>query len=183
MIEKIKEEIIPQLDKDVPCQPSMEELEENPYLSRYMIVCDREIYSPEFFYDLWQERIAVCTYQKNVKDKWPEEEFTSYEEVLPGGETVKVKLAERGVLLESIPLKGGRKKQIWCREIRKRSESGHQTSIITTNFTMHLIMIGVYMFARWCQENFFKYMMEHFDIDGLVSYLKETNSIIGKMIK
>ena len=176
MIEKIKEEIIPQLDKDVPCQPSMEALEENPYLSRYMLVCDREIYSPEFFHDLWQKRIAVCTYKKNVKDKWPEEEFTPYEEVLPEGETVKIELAERGVLLESIPLKGGSKKEIWCREVRKRSESGHQTSIITTNFTLNIMMIGVYMFARWYQENFFKYMMEHFDIDGLVSYLKETIS-------
>ncbi len=30
------------------------------------------------------------------------------------------------------------------------------------------------MFSRWSQENFFKYMMQHFAIDGLVSYLKET---------
>lgn len=169
MIEKIKEEIIPSLNKDVPSQPLKEELEANPQLSRYMIVCDREIYSPEFFYDLWQERIAVCTYKKNVKDKWPEEEFTTYEEVLPEGETVKVELAERGVLLESTE----GKKKIWCREIRKRSKSGHQTSIITTNFMLSIMMIGIYMFARWCQENFFKYMMKHFDIDGLVSYLKE----------
>jgi len=28
------------------------------------------------------------------------------------------------------------------------------------------------MFARWGQENFFKYMMEEFGIDTLVSYLK-----------
>jgi len=26
------------------------------------------------------------------------------------------------------------------------------------------------MFARWCQENFFAYMMQHYDIDGLVQY-------------
>jgi len=26
------------------------------------------------------------------------------------------------------------------------------------------------MFSRWCQENYFAYMMEHFDIDGLVKY-------------
>ena len=26
------------------------------------------------------------------------------------------------------------------------------------------------MFARWCQENFFGYMMQHYDIDGLVQY-------------
>lgn len=169
LIEKIKEEIIPRLDKDVPGQPSQEALEQNPLLSRYMLVFDREGYSPEFFYDIWQKRIAVCTYKKNVKDKWPEEEFTTYEEVLPEGETVKVELAERGVLLESTDSK----KEIWCREVRKRSKSGHQTSVITTNFTLSIVMIGVFMFTRWCQENFFKYMMEHFNIDGLVSYLKE----------
>jgi len=26
------------------------------------------------------------------------------------------------------------------------------------------------MFARWCQENFFSYMMQHYDIDGLIEY-------------
>ena len=178
MIKKIKEEIIPQLDKSVPNQPSNEALEQNPQLSKYMLVFDREGYSPEFFYDAWQERIAVCTYKKNVKDLWQEEEFTTYEEVLSDGETVKVTLAERGVLLESTD----GKKRIWCREIRKRSESGHQTSIITTNFMMKIVMIGVFMFARWCQENFFKYMMKHFDIDGLVSYLKEIISDTKQLI-
>jgi hypothetical protein len=29
------------------------------------------------------------------------------------------------------------------------------------------------MFSRWCQENFFGYMMEHYDIDGLVQYGSE----------
>jgi hypothetical protein len=37
-------------------------------------------------------------------------------------------------------------------------------------------MIGLYMFARWSQENFFKYMMQEFGIDTLVSYLKENIS-------
>ena len=26
------------------------------------------------------------------------------------------------------------------------------------------------MFSRWCQENYFGYMMEHYTIDGLVEY-------------
>ncbi|WP_420537369.1 putative transposase [Ferrovum myxofaciens] len=30
------------------------------------------------------------------------------------------------------------------------------------------------MFSRWCQENFFGYMMEHYDIDGLVEYGAES---------
>jgi hypothetical protein len=177
-IEEIKQEIIPRLNKDVPGQPSDEALEQNPLLLKYMLVFDREGYSPEFFYDLWQQRIAVCTYNKNVKLNWEEEEFITYEEVLSEGETIKISLAERGVLLES----SDGKKQIWLREIRKLSESGHQTSILTTNFMMQTVMVGVYMFARWSQENFFKYMMEHFDIDGLVSYLKETISDTKKLI-
>ena len=175
MIEKIKETIIPRLNEDVTGQPSPQQLQENPFVSRYMLVFDRECFSAEFFYDLWQDRIAVCTYRKNVKDQWAEEEFTTYEEMLPDGEIQhgekqKVDLAERGVLLKSTD----GKKEIWCREIRKRSKSGHQTSIITTNYLLKSVMIGFYMFARWSQENFFKYMLDHFDIDGLVSYLHET---------
>ena len=185
MIENIKEAIIPRLNKDVLGRPSKQELEQNPLLSKYMLVFDREGYSPEFFYDLWQERIAACTYKKNVKDKWADEEFTTYEEVLPDGEIQnenekkqKVDLAERGVLLKS----ADGKKEIWCREIRKRSKSGHQTAIITTNYLLNIVMIGFYMFARWSQENFFKYMMEHYDIDGLVSYLKETVDATKRLV-
>jgi len=30
------------------------------------------------------------------------------------------------------------------------------------------------MFARWCQENYFAYMMQHYDIDGLIEYGSES---------
>lgn len=172
MIQTIKEDIIPKLDLDVPNQPSPEQLKENDYLHRYMLVFDRECYSPDFFYDVWQERIAVCTYSKNVKDLWDDDEFNSYENKLPNGEIQQIELAERGVLLQNV----GSPKKIWVREIRKKSGSGHQTSIITTNYLLSIILIGVYMFARWSQENFFRYMMENFGIDNLVSYLKENIS-------
>ncbi len=169
MIQVIKHDIIPRLDRDIPDQPSGEELEAEPKLHRFMLVFDRECYSPDFFHDLWKERIAICTYNKNVKDKWPEEEFTSYTEMDQKGETQQMELAERGVLLQN---KGSNKK-IWAREIRKKLSSGHQTSIITTNFMLSTILIGIYMFARWSQENFFKYVMENFGIDTLVSYMRE----------
>jgi len=178
MIDKLRDTIVPRLNKDVPNQPDEGQLKQNALLSKYMIVCDREVYSPDFFYDLWQERVAICTYKKNVSDKWGDEEFTEYEEVMPDGQKLKVTMAERGVLLQN---KEG-KKPIWCREIRKRSASGHQTAIITTNYLMRIIMVGIYMFARWSQENFFKYMMEHFDIDGLVSYSKENITETAKLI-
>ena len=178
MIETIKTDIIPRLDSEVPNQPSSEELSINPLLCRYMIVFDRECYSPDFFYDLWVVRIAISTYSKNVKDLWPEEEFATYEEVLPTGEKQKFQLAERGVLLQN---KGSNKK-MWAREVRRRTQSGHQTSIITTNFSLSITMVGIFMFARWSQENFFKYMNENFGIDALVSYMKEKLSDTVQLI-
>lgn len=170
MIQTIKEDIIPRLNKDIPDQPTAIELTASPYLNRYMLVFDRECFSPNFFYDLWKDyRIAICTYNKNVKDKWPEEEFFTHKGKLPTGQEQEIELAERGVLLQNT----GSKKKIWLREVRKKSKSGHQTSIVTTNYLLSTIMIGLYMFSRWSQENFFKYMMQHFGIDTLVSYLKE----------
>jgi hypothetical protein len=169
LIAAIKEDLLDKFDKDVPNQPSKEELSQDKFKSRYMLVFDREGYSPDFFFDLWQERIAVATYKKNVTDKWDEAEFSEYTGKLPFGNEKTIELAERGVLLQN----RGSKKKIWAREIRKKSNSGHQTSIITTNFKLSTVMVGLYMFARWSQENFFKYMMQEFGIDTLVSYLKE----------
>ena len=178
MIETIKNDILPRLICDVPNQPSDEELAQNLLLCRLMFVFDRECYSPDFFYDLWEERIAVCTYNKNVKDLWDDQEFATYTEVIPTGEKTQMKLAERGIMLQN----KGSDKKLWVREIRKMTESGHQTSIITTNYLLSIMMIGFQMFARWSQENFFKYMMENFGIDNLVSYMKLTISDTMQLI-
>lgn len=169
LIQSIKEDLLPDFNKDVPNQPTEVALQENKYLNRYMLVFDREGYSPDFFYDLWQQRIAICTYKKNVTDKWDENEFTQYTGKLPFGTEKTIELAERGVLLQNKKSK----KKIWAREIRKKSKNGHQTTIITTNYTLPILMVGLYMFARWGQENFFKYMLHEFGIDTLISYFKD----------
>ncbi len=169
LISAINEDLLDKFDRDVSNQPDQEELSKDRFKSRYMLVFDREGYSPDFFYDLWQKRVSIATYKKHVTDKWDDAEFAEYTGKLPFGNEKSIELAERGVLLQN----KGSKKKIWAREIRKKSKSGHQTSIITTNFTLSIIMIGLYMFARWSQENFFKYMMQEFGIDTLVSYLKE----------
>ncbi len=169
LIQTIKDDLVENFNSDVPNQPGQQELLEDKYKSRYMLVFDREGYSPDFFYDLWQDRISMATYKKNVTDKWDDAEFSEYTGKLPFGTEKTIELAERGVLLQN----KGSKKKIWAREIRNKSKSGHQTSIVTTNYKLSIIMIGLYMFARWSQENFFKYMMQEFGIDTLVSYTKE----------
>ncbi len=169
LIQTIKDDLLDRFNSDVPNQPSVEELSEDKYKSRYMLVFDREGYSPDFFCDLWQQRISIATYKKNVTDKWDESEFSEHTGILPFGTEKTIELAERGILLQN----KGSKKKIWAREIREKSKSGHQTSIVTTNYKLPTILIGLYMFARWSQENFFKYMMQEFGIDTLVSNLKE----------
>jgi len=74
---------------------------------------------------------------------------------------VTMKLAERGTQLSN---------KLWLREIRKLTDSGHQTSILTTNFQAPMTLLAASLFARWSQENFFRYMREHYGLDRLIEY-------------
>jgi hypothetical protein len=53
------------------------------------------------------------------------------------------------------------------REVRCRSENGHQTSIVTTRRDLPVLEVAERMFSRWRQENFFRYMRHEFDLDHL----------------
>ncbi len=208
MMDVIKEKIIPRLEEDVPGQPMLPELKQDPFLHRFMIVYDRECYSNDFILDNWDKRIACCTYNKYVKDKWPEKEFREYEIETEDGGTEKIMLAERGVLIqgkesEKLPARQPlisfmqtdegpivkitkkrtkKKRQQMIREIRKLRKNGIQTSILTTNYKLSITMVGLYMFARWCQENFFKYMIENYGLDMIVSYITQKMSDTQELI-
>jgi len=58
-------------------------------------------------------------------------------------------------------------------EVRRLTPTGHQTAIVTTARSLQSPVVAGRMFSRWCQENFFAYMMQHYDIDGLVQYGSE----------
>jgi hypothetical protein len=183
MIKTLREDIIPRLNVDVPNQPSEEALKADDRLHRYMLVFDRECYSIDFFEELNGQRIAFCTYRKYMKEDWPDEEFTDCEIVHDDGETETIRLAERQTVLRGKKEKGKQQKEVTVREIRKKSGSGHQTAIITSNRILDIVKIAVYMFSRWCQENWFKYVVESFGLDSIVSYFKnlipDTSSVIN----
>lgn len=162
LIATLQQDVIPWLEANVAQMPEQERrLAEDPWAHWFTLVFDREGYSPELFQYLWQKRIAVLTYHKFPQDPWREQEFHSYSVSPGGGETVTMKLAERGTQLSN---------QSWVREIRKLSDSGHQTSILTTNLQAPLATLAAALFARWCQENFFRYMREHYGLDRLIEY-------------
>jgi hypothetical protein len=99
-----------------------------------------------------------------AKDDWPAAEFAEVETTLPNGERVKLQLAERGTWI------GDRKSGLWVRETRKLTTSGHQVSLISSAFGKSSREDCVRLFSRWSQENFFRYMMQHFAIDLLNEY-------------
>jgi hypothetical protein len=168
LLEVLRSDIVPRLLKEVPGQPTAEELEADRYRARFVILFDREGYSPEFFQEMWQtHRIACITYHKYPKDDWPASEFAEVETTLPNGERVELQLAERGTWI------GQRKSGLWVREIRKLTTGGHQVSLISTAFGESAREDSVRLFSRWSQENFFRYMMEHFAIDLLNEYRTE----------
>jgi hypothetical protein len=165
LLEALRTDIVPRLLQEVPGQPSAAELQADRYRSRFVILFDREGYSPEFFKEMWQtHRIACITYHKYPKDDWPTAEFVETETTLPGGESVSLKLAERGTWI------GDRKRGLWVREVRKLTTSGHQVSLISTAYAESAREDSVRLFSRWSQENFFHYMMQHFAIDLLNEY-------------
>jgi len=175
LLQTLEREILPRLLAEVPGQPTEAELAADPWRARLAVVADRAVYSPAFLKQQWEEhRIGVITYHKFPGDPGPAEEFTGRPVRLVNGETVELFLAERGVRLSN---------GLWAREVRQREASGHQVSMLATDYRRVLDGVAVALFARWCQENFFQYMGRHYGLDKLVEYgtepLPETTTVVN----
>jgi len=154
--EKLKfaiEQSIPKILKEITVAPK-------PCEPLFSLLFDREAYEPKWFIKLWKEyRVAVITYRKNTADKWDDSLFNNVDTQI-NNNNVTMRLCEMGTQLNGH----------WFREIRKLSESGHQTSIMTTHPSLLLYSTAAKLFSRWSQENFFKYMSENFDFDRMIEY-------------
>jgi predicted nucleic acid-binding Zn-ribbon protein len=164
MVQVLEHQIVPRLEREIPNQPTPEQLAGDASLHRFTLVFDREGYSPGFLQRLKKKRIACLTYHKYPGEDWPPDEFFPCQVNLASGARVEMDLAERGAFLG---------KKVWVREIRKLTESGHQTSVLSTDYRSDPGPVAAAMFARWSQENFFKYMREHYGLDRLVDYATE----------
>ena len=158
MVSMLREEIVPRLLRDYHPPVATSGEAKHP---KFTIIFDRGGYSLALFAELALQGIAVLTYKKFVNDEWPSSEFVKRLVRLVSGEQVEMLLAERPLALpHNVP----------AREMRRLNANGHQTSVICTDMFRLLISIAPYMFARWCQENFFKYMMREFNIDHLCAH-------------
>ena len=174
MISVLRDEIVPRLEREAPGQPDAAALKADPRSSRFTLVFDREGYSPAFFAEMKKKRIAILSYHKFPGDPWPEAEFRTHKVTLIQGQEVAMELAERGTCLSN---------GLWVREIRRRTPSGKQSSIICTDYQGDLVRMAACMFARWCQENFFRYSRQHFGLDRLAEYgcepLPDTTRVVN----
>ena len=146
-----------------PNQPSSDQLEADPLLHRFTVVFDREGYSPNFFVKMKQtKRIACLTYRKYPGEDWPQQEFFPTDVRLSSGQLTTIRLGRWGTWLGD---------RLWVREVRKaHRESGHQNrQQLSTDYVLGG-RLGPAMFARWSQENFFRYMRQSYNLDGLVDY-------------
>jgi hypothetical protein len=127
LLKALEEEIVPHLEENNLKVVSEEELLKNPYHHHFILIFDREGWSPEFMKRMKTKRIACLTYRKYQEKNWPLEEFQKHTIITFSGNIIDVHLAERGTLL---------KNGLWAREVRRLGgDKEHQTSIINVSST------------------------------------------------
>ena len=124
---------------------------------RITVVFDREGWSPERFARWKEENFDVLTYRKGTQSRWQERFFSEVKGTVDGHK-VTYQLAERCVKLSN---------GLRVREVRRRTDDGHQTAVITTHDRLSILEVAHSMFSRWRQENFFRYMRHEFALDHL----------------
>lgn len=133
---------------------------------RVTVVFDRGGWSPKLFAQMVSQGFDVLTYRKGKIPPVPTEDFEEHVGQVDG-RTVRYQLAER-----PLPLLGG---ELQLREVvRLCSDGQHQTSIVTSRQDLPAAEVAFRMFERWRQENFFKYMRQHYALDALCGYGTES---------
>jgi transposase len=139
------------------------------------VIFDREGWSPSMFARLAAMLgVFFLSYRKAGKGKklpkLPAGDFTLYKGEIDG-QAVEFELADRSVYLDYGPR--GKRKRLHLRQLGRRKENGEQTHIVTNDFESDALLLAHRMFGRWSQENFFKYMGDEADFNGLWTYAME----------
>jgi transposase len=128
---------------------------------RATVVFDRGGFSPKLFQQLLPADFDLLTYRKGRSPRIARKRFHRHRTRL-GGKTITYRLADQEVRL----LKG----QLRLRQVTRLAHDGHQTPILTSRRDLPPAQVAYWMFGRWRQENFFKYLREEYALDALVEY-------------
>ena len=168
LVQALREDVIPWVEAHAPVRAEHQrKMDADELQPRFTLVFDREGYSPDLFAELQPRRIAVLCYHRYPRGDWEPQEFHEQTVKLVNGERVKMKLAERETRLSQ---------GLEIREVRKQNDNGEQISIVTTNRRLEISALAASLFARWAQENFFRYMRQHYALDALCEFGSEAIS-------
>lgn len=131
---------------------------------RLTIVFDRGGFSPKLFREILAADFDLLTYRKGRFRHIPKRAFRS-QSLVTEGKTMTYVLADQEVRL----MKG----KLRLRQVTRRMDNGHQTPILTSRRDLPAAQVAYWMFGRWRQENFFKYLREEFALDALAEYAVE----------
>ncbi len=130
--------------------------------SRPTMVFDRGGWSAPFFREILRRGFSILTYRKGRCPRYPERDFKRFTQVIDG-EEVSYRLRD-GFL-------GFGGKRLRC--VVRLRDDGKQTAIVTEREDLSPAEVAYWMFGRWRQENYFKYMVEEFALDALDTYAVE----------
>jgi ferredoxin len=151
---------------------------------RVTVVFDRAGWCKELMWALLEANFDFITYRKGAYDPLDENCFRKVT-IQRDGHTVQYELAEDVFAEEGWPS---------LRLIAAKKKNGHQTHIIasgratwealekTAEPDLPAEEIAWWMFGRWCQENWFKYMKEEFLLDVLVDYATEPDDLQREVV-
>lgn len=139
------------------------------------VIFDREGWSPEMFARLdAMPDVFFVSYRKGgwrkKLPKLPAGDFTLHKGEIDG-ETVECELADKRIHLDYG--RRGSRKRLQLRQISRWKENGDQTHIVSNDRSSSALLLAHNMSSRWGQENFFKYMGDETDFDGLWTYSME----------
>jgi transposase len=156
-----------------------------PAGQRLTVLFDRGGFSARLFRLLIDSGFDVITYRKGKKRLLAQSNFREHTLDLDG-QCVKYQLCDQARVRVG-RLRPPRKKRrgdeqpafLWMRQVSVLRQDGGQTQVLTNRTDLAAVEVVYRLFARWRQENFFKYMEAEFALDALVEYGVEETSPAG----
>jgi len=142
--------------------PVLDEVREAIGNQRATVVFDRGGWNQELFRSLIKDKNwDILTYRKGKTLDVSESSFQEHTAKIDGRDVSHLLSETRVSFLNG---------ELNLRQITKLNENGHQIHILTSKEGPPAVEVAYWMFNRWRQENYLKYMKEEFELDALAAY-------------
>lgn len=133
---------------------------------------DRAIFSDEVFEKIINEEyLHLVTWEKDYKqDQWNNDASTKQGYIERARNDASDKKLIKYEYQEKTWGKNNKIRQIIVRIEQPGNNGTLEVSVLSDDFQRNAALVIVAMFNRWIQENDFKYLINHFGIDQIVTY-------------